>query len=130
MQKIFIRPDNIEKIIIRGTTEAGYVYSEYISEKKWFFGILVKSRSRAAGWVNKGYADDVSSKAFKLEDLVNGHSNYFFNGEKIMTKACITIIMENKDATYSHFSSNQEAEEFVDDLIKKYQLNLIVIKEL
>ena len=120
---MYINPAQINKIYIRGTEpyRGTSSYEEARPERKWFWGLFKRSAKPA------GFYD--WHREFKtLQQMASENSARFIQDGKLMEMAKVSLVFSHPESQSIYFKTNEEAEEFVDGIIRKYNLNLEQIR--
>jgi len=123
MRKDFVNPHLIQKIKIYGTRKnTNIVYFDEVPEKV-LFGFIIVRNGIQAGW--RSY--NVPSL---IEDIEKNNNNLFFDHELnyFVNKAQVDIYLYN-DYERLFFRTDEEANNFVEDLINVNNLDLVVIRD-
>jgi hypothetical protein len=127
MIKYYFDLDKVSSITLKLEEESGYKWCDEVKpQPRYFLGFKIGlTRGKPAGWwyEDEDYRRATSYfydyKSYKV-DLVN---------KKVTLRPRVTVYLGYKDCYTSYFDTDQQAQEYVDDLISKSKKNFQVIIE-
>ena len=122
---IYINTEKICKIYIREIKaySGTWNYKEFRPERRWFLNLLRRTRVKPAGWYYL-FDDDYRTTEQMLEQI----HHLFLQDGILMLMAEVKFVFVGLDSVFNYFKTNEEAQEFVDGIISKYNLKLEPIR--
>ncbi len=122
-KKTLISVNEIVKIKITGPQPTAMAWVNYVPEKRWFFNLIRISKSRPCG-----FSDGVDWP-IRLNDVLNKKrfKDCFQDGENIMKKPSVTIIFNHQCDEIIYFDRLNDANDYVEDLVNEFNLNVAVL---
>lgn len=123
--KLYVNPHEICKIKVYDFRNSFWRRSEATPRTR-FLLFFTLTPAQPAGW-RKLYEfyEGVST----IEEVLESNSDLVFKDDKVLYKPCVSLVYKTNKTTELTFETLEEAETFVEDLIKKYALTLEWIKD-
>ena len=124
-----MRTENINIDYISNMTflEEGISNWEYrdATPKKMFLGIIRIKKEKPKGFYNTSWDEDYYPSK---ESLEKNEKELYYNGIRVMRKACVIIKMFNKNEFVEYWGSNKLAESRIQELKQKTKHTFIELE--
>jgi hypothetical protein len=128
MKKYYFDLDKVSSIHLTLERESDYTwYDEIKPQRRYFLGLPVGwTAGKTGGWCE--YED---SKWRKDTEYFEDYKSYRVDLDLkvVFIRPRVTVVSGYKDSYTSYFDTDQEAQQYIDDLIKKSKKNFQVITE-